>query len=334
MKKIIFIIILIILAYMVGYFTPQFIRKVESTVDNSSVNLNESEVTNIEADKDLSNNVNEISGNVDVNTVNNEEIVENKVNNNLKGDSQKNKEDEYIPYGENEASIKRQLIENERWYPREVTSKGKDIFLEYYGSGVHSSNDGMVFKEDNTFTCYIGIGGENLNDDRGRYKIDYLNRKITLEYGNGQTSEITYKLNVSNGIMSFTEVKSDDYYETVNIVFEPKEKPNTYQIDLLKSKLINNDWKIKAIGTETEHVGKILTLKEDGTFYYEVGSRLGNEKTGKYTLIPSNRNQITLTYDDGITFDILFALMNDDGEIYKIKMNNEYYQTYELVPVE
>lgn len=331
MKKVILIIILIILSYMVGYFTPQFIGKVETTLD-SNVNLNESE-----EDNDLSNSVNENANvnTMDTNNIDNEEVVENKVNNNLKEDSKINKKDEYIPQDESEALIKRQLIQNERWYPRKVTSKGEDIFLAYYGSGVHYSNEGMVFYEDNTFTCHIGISGdEDFNDDEGKYKIDYLNRKITLEYANGETSEITYKLNELNGIMSLTEVKSDYYYETVNILFEPKEKPNTYQIELLRSKLINNDWEVKAIGTETEHVGKILTFKEDGTFYYEIGHRYANEKTGKYTLFPYNKNQITLTYEDGITFDILFAVMNDNGEIYKIEMNNEYHSTYELVPVE
>lgn len=164
--------------------------------------------------------------------IDNDVLIENSGNSNLSENISDNNsqedvvdnEDEIINDGSEEA-IKKQLIDNNNWSAREVwNSNGEAIGLStYYGSGVIYSNEGFVFKEDGTFSCFVGVWGESDADFRGTYTIDAKNKEISFRYNSGNISVAKYRLSQNNTILDLTEEKEDYNGEKVKILFAPIE---------------------------------------------------------------------------------------------------------------
>lgn len=229
---------------------------------------------------------------------------------------------EEIIDGESEESIKKQLIGNKNWPAREVFNKsGENIALNiHFGSGVSYSNEGFVFNEDNTFSCFVGVWGESDADYRGTYSIDVNNREITLNYNSGRITKVKYSLSENNMVLDLTEEKEDYMEEMVKILYTPAQKENDYLVNEVKTKLLNKTWVLNTNGANSEDDGKILMFNEDGTFYSEKGFEAANYHNGEYSIYPENK-QINLIYEDGITFDILFAEIDENNEIIRLNVN-------------
>lgn len=260
--------------------------------------------------------------------VENDSLISNEENNNLTENIDKIEENENIVTeeiidGESEEAIKKQLIGNKNWPATKVFNKGKDIGLnEHFGSGVRYSNEGFVFNEDNTFSCFVGTWGESDADFRGIYIIDANNREITLRYNSGRITKVKYRLSEYNTILDLTEEKEDYMGEMVKILYTPKEKENTYLINKFNKELLNKTWELNTNGVKPEDDGKILIFNEDGTFYCEKGFEPANYHNGEYSIYPES-GQITLIYEDGVTDDILWAESNENGEITNLRDSDE-----------
>ena len=258
--------------------------------------------------------------------VENDNLISNEENKNFTENIDKIEENENIVTeemidGESEESIKKQLIENKNWPAAKVFNKGEDIGLSmHFGSGVSYSNEGFVFNEDNTFSCFVGTWGESDADYRGIYIIDANNREITLKYNSGRITKAKYRLSEYNTILDLTEEKEDYMGEIVNILYTPKEKENTYLINKFNEELLNKTWVLNTNGANAEDDGKILIFNEDGTFFCEKGFEPANYHNGEYSIYPEI-GQINLIYEDGITCDILFAEFDENNKITKLRVN-------------
>lgn len=170
---------------------------------------------------------------------NNEEIVDNK---------EKEKK-----ANSNEEKIKKQLISTPNWPAKNVyDNKGEEIALNiYYGSGIAYSNEGFVFNQDNTFSCFVGIWGESDADYIGTYSIDEKNKEITFKYDSGLVSVAKYRLDESNNIIDFTEEKVSYSGETVRILFIPYVNDNKITQ--------NSDFDFKILKYENSKQNKIYS---------------------------------------------------------------------------
>lgn len=229
---------------------------------------------------------------------------------------------EEIIDGESEESIKKQLIGNKNWPAREVFNKnGENIALNiHFGSGVSYSNEGFVFNEDNTFSCFVGVWGESDADYRGTYSIDVNNREITLNYNSGRITKAKYSLSENNMVLDLTEEKEDYMEEMVKILYTPAQKENDYLVNEVKTKLLNKTWVLNTNGANPEDDEKILMFNADGTFYSEKGDENGQYHTGEYMIYPEYK-QITLVYEDVITREILLIELDENNEITKMLLN-------------
>ena len=225
-----------------------------------------------------------------------------------------------LTFGEDEASIKKQLISAKNWYPTRIyTSKeGEVSLINYYGSGVRYSNAGFIFKDDGTFTCFIGIWGESDADYTGKYSIDTNNRELTLNYNSGRKSVAKYSISEINIVLDFEEQKEDEYYGNVSILFTPKEKENDYLINNFKSKITNKTWIIKSTDDNKQYDGKTLIFNSDGTFKNEKGDGGYGYYTGEYVL--NETNGIQLNYNgDPFCNEFLSADFDENNKIIKLK---------------
>lgn len=256
--------------------------------------------------------------------MNNNTLISNEENNALTQNVDKTediiKETEEIIDGESEEAIKKQLIANKNWPATEVFKNGEDIGLSgHFGSAIRYSNEGFVFNEDYTFTCFVGAYESDVYH-RGIYTIDANNREITFRYNSGDMIKAKYTLSEGNTVLNITEEKENYMGEIVKILYTPKEKENTYLINKFNKNLLNKVWGLNTNGANVEDDGKILTFNEDGTFYCEKGFEPANYHDGEYSVLPEY-DQITLTYEDGITKDILFAEFNENDEIIRLRVN-------------
>lgn len=262
--------------------------------------------------------------------VENDNVISNEVNGNLAENIDKIEENENVVTeeiidGESEEAIKKQLIANKNWPATEVFKNGEDIGLSgHFGSAIRYSNEGFVFNEDYTFTCFVGAY-ESDAYHRGIYTIDANNREITFRYNSGDMTKAKYTLSEGNTVLNITEKKENYMGEIVKILYTPKEKENTYLIDKFKEELLGKTWILNTNGEKIEDDGKILEFNADGTFYCEKGFEPANYHNGEYTIFPEYE-QITLTYEDGITCDILRPEFDENGNIIKLKEGTYVYE--------
>lgn len=140
-----------------------------------------------------------------------------------------NKEDDVIVVDEKD-EIMDLLIRNKSWPAKEVTRNNGEVIglTGYFGSGILQSNEGFVFAEDGTFTCFVGIWGESDADFKGTYEINTKNREISLKYNSGRERIAKYRLNENNEILDITEEREDYDGTKVNIIFMPADETREF----------------------------------------------------------------------------------------------------------